>query len=145
MKASALIAQYNMERPNEVDDAVKLKMLKKCEHMIINEVILTHEHPVTDEKKIEIVNSTLKITSGDTLQEHLDSFGMDTELIVPEPYEEVYIHFLDQKIAYNNNDIKRYNVAATQYNNAMLTYQQWYNRTNNALRAKVPLINHSRI
>ncbi len=57
-----------------------------------------------------------------------DDFGMDSELTIPEPFSEVYLFYLDMKIAYGNNDSRRYNMAATEYNNAYLSYQQYYNR-----------------
>lgn len=146
MKVSALIEQYNMERPNEVEDSAKVSMLKKIEHIIINEVILTHEFNKDDAPmEMSVTGSTLHINKGGNLTQHLDSFGMHIELLIPEPYEDVYTFFLDMRIAFNNNDMKRYNVASAMYNNALLTYQQYYNRTHKANRAEVPYLQHDKL
>lgn len=126
MTAVAIIEQYNNERPNQVDDSIKLEMLKKCEQMIIDTVILTHE----DAPEIEELN------------EHLDNFDFDSELLVFEPYDELYLYYLDQKIAFNNNDTKRYNTASSMYNTALLTFKQRYNRAHKGFQPKKTLLRH---
>ncbi len=139
-----IIEQYNTERPNQVDDTHKVAWLRKCERMIINETLLSHEHDLEDENRIElkVIGSTLKITNAGSFEEHLDGFSMDTELLVPEPYDDLYLNYLDQRIAYNANDKARYNVASTQYNNSLLLYQQYVNRTYTTKKMKSKLFNH---
>lgn len=131
MTVAGLIESYNNERPNQIADNLKINWLRKCERMIINEILISHEHNLEDERTINlsVAGSTLKIDSGGTFEQHIDGFDMDTTLLVPEPYDDLYIHYLDQRIAYNNNDSKRYNIASTMFNNALLTYQQYCNRT----------------
>lgn len=131
MTAAGIIEQFNVERPNKVDDSLKLGWLKKIEQMIINEVIIQHEHDLEDESKVSLVvrGNTLSITKAGKLSEHIDSFDMDSEMLVKEPYDDLYIHYLDQRIALMNNDTKRYNVSSQQYNNAYFAYQQYFNRT----------------
>lgn len=126
-----IIEQYNAERPNQVADELKVTWLRKFEHMIINEVLMSHEHNLEDERAfgLEMVGSTLVIKPAGSFEEHLNNFGLETYLIIPEPYDDVYLHYLDQRIALNNNDKTRYNTASIQYNNALLTYQQYVNRT----------------
>lgn len=128
---ASILEQYNIERPNQIDDNIKMQWLKKVEKMLINEVIIQHEHDLTDNDRISlvVVGSTLKITPAGTLEEHLDSFDMDTHLLVDEPYDDLYIFYMDQRKALMENDTKRYNVASTQYNNAYYAYQQYFNRT----------------
>ena len=131
MTVAGIIEQYNTERPNKVSDALKVGWLKKCEQMLINEVLIQHKHDLTDEKKVSlsVLGSTLKIGSPGSYEEHINGWDLDTELYVPEPYDDLYIHYLDQRIAYNNDDAKRYNKAVTEYNNALLAFQQYFNRT----------------
>lgn len=142
-----IIEQYNAERPNQVDDSVKVIWLRKCEQMLINEIYVQHDHDLEDETKLElkVVGSTLYITGAGSFEDHISNFGMDSSLLVPEPYDDLYIHYLDQRIAYNNNDKARYNSAATQYNNALLTYQQYFNRTYQTKTVSKKLFNHSNI
>lgn len=136
MTVAGIIEQYNAERPNQVDDSTKLVWLKKLEKMIINEVIISHKHDLEDTTglTLKVSGSTLHITSAGTLTEHINGFDMDTELLVPEPYDDIYIYFLDQRIALQNNDKTRFNVATQMYNNALLTYQQYFNRTYPTIR-----------
>lgn len=74
-----------------------------------------------------------------------DDFGLDSYLSIPEPYTDVYMHYLDMKIAYYSNDNKMYNNAAQEYNNSYLAFQQWMNRTHKPDRARVHIIDHRRL
>lgn len=130
MKVSDVIQQYNTDRPNQVEDERKLRWLRTLDAQVLREVIHTHEGTKTGEE--EDVDDLLR------------DFGMDTVLLIPEPYGDVYTHYLDEQIALMNNDIDRYNTSSTLYNNAYLTYQQWYNRTHRPKRTLLPLYNHRR-
>jgi len=147
MTVAGIIQQYNAERPNSIDDELKVGWLRKVEQMIISEVITQHEHDLNDTSKMSmsVSGSTLFIQNAGDLTEHIASFGMDTELLVPEPYDDLYLYYLDQRIAYNNNDTRRYNAAATQYNNALLTYQQYFNRSYTAITAKKRMLRHENL
>lgn len=126
MNVSGLIEQYNTERPNNIEDQLKVEWLKRIEQTIVDIVIKNHQGAPDDE----------------ILDEHLRDFDLFTELLVEEPYDDVYFYYLDQRIALNNNDTKRYNVASQLYNNAMLTYQQKYNREHLTLKHKKHLLRH---
>lgn len=128
---ASIISQYNTERPNKVADETKLTWLRKCEQMIINEVLIQHKHDLEDENKLtlSVSGTTLHVGSPGSFEEHINNWDMDTEMYVPEPYDDLYLHYLDQRIALANNDAKRYNMASTQYNNALLSFQQYFNRT----------------
>lgn len=147
MTVAGMIQQYNAERPNSVDDAIKIGWLRKVEQMIIKEVIDQHEHDLnaSDELELSVIGSTLYIKPSGDLADHINTFGMDTELLVPEPYDDLYGFYLDQKIAYNNNDMRLYNAAATQYNNALLTYQQYFNRTYATKQTKKRMFRHENL
>lgn len=142
-----IIEQYNTERPNQVDDALKVIWLRKCERMIINEVLVSHEHDLEDENRIElkVTGSVLVVTGAGSFEEHIDSFDMDSYLLVPEPYDDLYLYYLDQRIALNNNDKTRYNTSSAQYNNALLTYQQYVNRTYQTKKVSKKLLNHANL
>jgi len=142
-----IISQYNAERPNQVEDQVKVLWLRKCERMIINEILMSHEHDLESETRVElkVVGSHLVVTGAGSFEAHIDSFDMDTPLLVPEPYDDLYLYYLDQRIALNNNDKTRYNTAAAQYNNALLTYQQYVNRTYVTKKIPKKLLNHTNI
>lgn len=149
MTVDQLIQRYNAERPNAVDDALKIGWLESLEKMILQDVILTHEHGGHRRWPEEFMHRWHRhFVEGTTLHygyphpEIPDEVDLDTQLLVDEPYTDVYIYWLDQKIAINNNDMKRLNVASQAFNNAYLSYQQWYNRTHRPRRPRPHLLRH---
>lgn len=71
-----------------------------------------------------------------------DEFVMDSELSIPDPYTDIYMFYIDMKIAYYNNDARLYNIASQEYNNAYLAYQQLFNRTHTPDKPRGHLIRH---
>lgn len=144
MTVAGIIEQFNAERPNQIQDDVKVYWLRKCEQMLINEVLISHEHDLEAEgnQRLEVSGSTLVINSAGSFVKHIDDFDMDSNLIAEEPYDDLYLHYLDQRLAYNNNDMKRYNAAAERYNSALLAFQQYVNRTYITKKVKSKLIKH---
>ena len=58
-----------------------------------------------------------------------DSTPNDTELLVPAPYDDVYIKWLEAQINYGNGEIGKYNNSMTMFNAAYSTFERYYNRT----------------
>lgn len=56
-------------------------------------------------------------------------YGMEQELLVPDPYSGIYSHYLAAQIDYHNGDIDRYNNAMVRYNNALSAYTDHVMRT----------------
>ena len=54
---------------------------------------------------------------------------METELLVPAPYDEMYLRWLEAMIDYHNSEDDRYNNAITLFNNAYEGYKKHYTRT----------------
>ena len=130
MLVQELIQRYNTDRTNEIPDDTKLRWLKTIEQQILNEVILTHEIP----KDWEDFDA----------ETYFDDWGLMSELLVPDMYAEVYIHYLDKKSAWANDDVKRQRVASELFNNAYLTYIKWYNRLNLPTGKQGVYVDHSR-
>lgn len=129
MKVVGMIEQYNLERPNSVEDNVKKDFLRKCEANLIDNVILLYD-PNEGERTPE------------EWQEHLDEFDYDTNLLCEEPYDDIYLYYLDQRIALNNNDKSRYNNAVRLYDNMLLAFKQKYNREHYPRQTRKMLIQH---
>lgn len=55
---------------------------------------------------------------------------LHTVLLVPAPYDEIYLRWLEAQIDYANGEIDKYNVAITMYNTAFEAYENFYNRNN---------------
>ena len=132
MTVAAMIEQFNIERPNSIEDQLKVEWLRKCEANIIDSVILLRKIEEGDRTKEE-------------WQEYLDTYDLDTEMILSEPYDDVYLHYLDQRMALNNNDTRRYNLASGLFNNAFLSYQQKYNREHLPIQRDKKIIRHEDI
>lgn len=63
----------------------------------------------------------------------------DTVLLVPFPYNELYIFYLEMRICDANGEITRYNNAMQKYNRALLSYMDYVSRTYPAAPARVRL------
>ena len=53
----------------------------------------------------------------------------NTVMLVEEPFDEVYLRYLEMQIDYANGEIEKYNNSAMLYNEAWLAFQNYYNRT----------------
>lgn len=164
MRASELIAQYNAERPNKVDDSLKLNWLKTVDQMIMNEVILTHEvdkdladrfsdYITIEEENEDEMGIVPLIRDGEFVHRHhpraevdeehwFDNWDMDFELIAETPYSDVYLFYLDQRIALMNNETGRYNTVSTLYNDAYVSFQAYWNRTHMPIQRRKPFLIH---
>ena len=54
---------------------------------------------------------------------------LETELLVKEPYDEMYLRWLEAQIHYHNSEDERYNNAIILFNNAYEGYKKHYTRT----------------
>jgi len=129
MTVASMIEQFNTERPNSVEDNMKMEWLRKCDANLIDQVILLREVEEGERTPEE-------------WQEYLDTYDFDTELILKEPYDDLYIYFLDARMSLNNNDKVRYNVATNLFNNALLTWKQKYNREHLPIQHHKQIISH---
>lgn len=53
----------------------------------------------------------------------------DTELLIPAPYDELYVHYLAAQIDFWNGEYGRYNNAMAMFNSKRGDYVNLYNRT----------------
>ena len=98
-------------KPNKYTQEQKIKWLNRIDGLLKEQVIDTHEGG-EGIKKIDYIDAPL-----------------DTELIVPAPYDEIYTNYLAMKIDFANGDFKKYNNSAYMYNQSLEEYRAWYNRT----------------
>ena len=59
-----------------------------------------------------------------------------TVLLVPAPYDEIYLYWLESKIDYWNAEYARYQNSMIMYNTAYAAFEQYYNRTHRPLSKK---------
>ena len=112
MTVAEAISVVDKLRPNQYQDTFKIKWLSKLDGQIFKEVFMTH------------ADSPIESFDG------YDENSQNKELLVPYPYDEdIYNYFLQAQIDKENGEVGKYNQSITLYNNAFLTFQNWYNRT----------------
>jgi hypothetical protein len=52
------------------------------------------------------------------------------ELLVPQPWEELYLHYMQAQMDYCNGEMTRYANAAAMYNSLLAGFKNHYNRAN---------------
>lgn len=58
-----------------------------------------------------------------------DTDTQATELLIPSPWDDIYIDYLVMRIDLENGDIDRYNNGAALYASKRADWANWYNRT----------------
>lgn len=59
-----------------------------------------------------------------------ESTPNNTELLVPAPYEDIYIKWLEAQIDYHTGEIGKYSNSMIMYNSAYSAFERHYNRAN---------------
>lgn len=57
-----------------------------------------------------------------------DTTDMDTVLLVPAPFDEIYLRWLEAQIDYHNGEFDKFNASIIMYNTAFEAYANFYNR-----------------
>lgn len=68
-------------------------------------------------------------TAGQDFNGYDQNTDLHTTLLVPPPYDEIYLRWLEAQIHFYNGETERYNEAIIMYNDAMSAYSDHYNRT----------------
>ena len=97
-------------KPNSYKQTEKIRWLATLDGIVKEEIIDTHEggEAVTFEGYTE--NSLMQ------------------ELLVPHPYDDIYIKWLEAQIDYANGEYNKYNNSITVYNKAFADFERYYNR-----------------
>lgn len=105
--------------PNLMDKDLKLHFLTAIEQLIHQEIVMKHEHTEDQE--------TLPVYTVDS--------DPGTDLIIPDPYSEVYYYWIMYKIAEQNLEFDKVNAFNTEFENKYDTMSDWYTRTHMPLQA----------
>lgn len=98
-------------KPNAYSREEKVKWLSDVDAQIYREIILTHT------------------PQGDAFKGYDGSTDIETtELIAPNPYDELYIFALKRQIDLNNEEYAKYNNDCLLFNSAYTNFYDWYNR-----------------
>lgn len=107
------INQIDAKKPNTYEQQEKVRWLSTLDGHIKRIIIDTHEGA-----------EDIEFTGYD------DTTDVMSELLVPAPYDEIYLFYLESKIDYYNGEYNKYNNSVTMYNNAFSEYANYYNRSN---------------
>lgn len=105
------INKVDVLKPNNYTQSEKVKWLSNLDGIIKAEIIDTHEG-----------GENIIFTGYDEETE------VATEMLVPYPYDDLYIKWLESQIDYNNAEYGKYNNSSTAYNNAYSAFERYYNR-----------------
>jgi hypothetical protein len=89
----------------------KVKWLSRLDSMVKRLVIDTHEG-----------GESVRFTGYD------NSTDKETVLLMPEPYDEAYLLYLETQICYTNGEYGKYNNAMERFNAVWQNYQNFYRR-----------------
>lgn len=105
------INHIDRTKPNAYGQPDKVRWLSTLDSVVKNEIIDTHEGGE---------NVAFSGYNDETL--------LTTELLIPAPYDEVYIRYLEMQIDYANGEYGKYNNSAAAYNTAFSAFEKYYNR-----------------
>ena len=112
------IAQVDSLVPNTYSQKDKVGWLSRLDHLIKTQITDLHEGA----EKVRF--------SG-----YDNSTNQHTVLLVPPPFDEIYLRWMEAQIHYHDGEIDRYNIAITMYNTAYEGFQNNYTRNHRPLAA----------
>ena len=105
-------------KPNAMSLWLKIKNLTTVEQLIHSEVVMRHVHTPAQAVRPEYTEET----------------DPQTELIIPDPYSDVYVKWLMCEVDRQNQEDGRYNVDRAHFENAWDTMADWYTRTHRPIQ-----------
>lgn len=105
------IAKINNIKPNSFTQDQKIGWLSTLDGMIKRFVIDTHEG------------------GEDIIFNGYDADSINTELLVPAPFDGIYMRWLEAQMDYANGEYGKYNNAIITYNTEYEAFANYYNRT----------------
>ncbi len=99
-------------KPNSYSQPEKIKWLSSLDGVIKSEIIDTHE------------GGEDVVFTG-----YGEDADLTTVLLVPAPYDDIYLRWLETQIDYTNGEYGKYNNSIAMYNAAYTAFANYYNRT----------------
>ena len=112
MKIIEAINRIDALKHNTYSQTDKVRWLSTLDSMAKNHVIDTHEGA-----------EEVSFTGYD------DNTDLQTELLIPAPYDEAYLRWLEAQIDYHNGEYGKYNNAVEAFTTFYDGYKAYYNRT----------------
>jgi hypothetical protein len=116
MTIDQAIARIDRLQPNDVDPLVKIDWLQSVDKYVHHNVIAVREG---GDKAVEPVY--VNVSEGD-----FPAVSGTTTLLVPPPWDECYVFYLQAQIFYEQREIKKYGSAMQLYNQTMSEFTAHY-------------------
>lgn len=150
MTVQTLISQYDEERPNQIEQNIKIRWLRQIEKMLWKEIVLTHSvHGMDDllrkPKPDKKPDRKPEFYEGFDLEKYFEDWDVGSELVADEPYQEVYIDYMDMQKARMLNENTKYNMASQLFNNALNSFRDYWNRTHFPKQSRPRWYDHRRL
>ena len=113
MKIIEAISQLDSLKQNTYSQNDKIQWLSRLDWMVKKHILDAHNG-----------------ADGFTFTGYDESTDINTELLVPAPYDEVYLRWLEAQIDYANGEYGKYNNAITMFNTAFEAFAKYYTRNN---------------
>lgn len=114
------IHRIDVLKPNTYTQAEKIRWLSELDGMVKREIIDLHEG---DDKII--------------YNGYDDNTVLTTELLVPHPYDRIYLPWLQAQIDYFNGENGKYQNSMSMFNEAYTAFEKYYNRTHMPIGKKM--------
>ena len=112
MTIMEVLYRIDAVKPNSYTQSEKIKWLSSLDGVIKNKIIDTHE------------GGEDVVFNG-----YNENTDISTTLLVPAPYDDIYLRWLEAQIDYANGEYGKYNNSLVAYNDSYDLYQKYYNRT----------------
>ena len=106
-----MITDVDALKPNSYEQAYKVQWLSQLDSRVKQDIIDTHEGG-----------------EGVVFSGYNDDTPIDTELLIPHPYDDVYRFWLEAQIDYANGEYTKYNNSMAMFNTAYSAFERYYNR-----------------
>lgn len=118
MTIESAIQRVDSLKPNQFTAEQKILWLSQLDGLVYHTILAAH----------------------DGAPERFDGYAEDvdtaTVLLIPEPFDDVYLYWLQGMIDRENGEINRYNNSAQMFQTAYDRFSAWYTRTHATLPRK---------
>ena len=146
MTIAEAIQEVNELKPNMYGDEIKITWLSRLDTRIYEEILLTHAlnageeqtdfsgytysaETVSSEENQEDTPAETPAETEEAVPALEDTVIGNTELLVGEPYDEMYIHWLAAQIDYHNREIDGFNSTNAMFDAVYSAFRNAYNRS----------------
>ena len=111
MKIMEAIGRLDALKFNTYTQGDKIAWLSKLDNTIKTQIIDTHEGG-----------------EGISFAGYTDDTPLETVLLVPAPFDEVYLRWMEAQIDYHNGEYDKFNASIIMYNTAYEAFANYYKR-----------------